>query len=158
MKNTMRMLAMLLMTLCLLIPLTGCGDGQRKAEVEDLLTRFEEACSAMDVDAALDCIEPRKTAPVKAVRGMLDRLFGETDLSGAFFELLGKISGNTLEEPADFFGDMHIEVGRVRADSKKASVNAVVTCDVAGRQIVRDAQFRCVYDVGRWYISDFSLK
>ena len=159
MKNKMKMVLMLLVTLCVMIPLLGCSaEDLQKAEIESLMNTFENACTAMDIDAALDCIDPKVTAPVKAIRGVVGYFLGETDMSAKFFDLLGQMSGGSVEEPQDFFGNMHIDIGKVRADSKKATVTAAVTCNVAGRQIVRDARFRCICEAGQWYISGFSFK
>ncbi|MBO4933321.1 MAG: hypothetical protein J6N32_02195 [Clostridia bacterium] len=159
MKHTMRTILMFVLVLGMLFPLTGCSAAVlREAEIETLLADFEDACTAMDVDAALDCIDPKIAAPAKAVRGVVGYFLGETDLSAAFFDLLKQMSGDTVEEPEDFFGNMHIDVGKVRANSKQASAAAVVTCSIAGKKVMRDAEFRCIYDVGRWYISGFSVR
>lgn len=159
MKNKMRTILMIILVLGMLFPLTGCSAEElRKTEIETLLTEFEDACTAMDVDAALDCIDPKIAAPAKAVRGVVGYFFGETDLNTKFFDLLKQMSGDTVEEPEDFFGNMHIEIGKVRSNSKQASASAVVTCSIAGKKIVRDAEFRCTYDAGRWYISGFAVR
>lgn len=158
MKTTMRTILLFLLILCMLVPLTGCGtEEKRDGEIENLLAEFEYACSTLDIDAALNCIDPKMADGVKLAGGFISQIFGR-DINEMFDGLLTLFNVETGVDATEFFGTMQIALKEVSGLGEQAAASTVVTYEMMGQKIVRNAVFRCKYYVDRWYIADFAIK
>lgn len=59
-----------LLSVLLIVSLSGCKGGGivgKSAECKSLINKFEKSCNEVDIQAILDCIDPKISDPIKAI-------------------------------------------------------------------------------------------
>lgn len=60
-----------LLSVLLIVSLSGCKGGGivgKSAECKSLINKFEKSCNEVDIQAILDCIDPKISDPIKGDR------------------------------------------------------------------------------------------
>lgn len=153
----MRRIIIVAVTIVLLLSnvLTMMSCNSPKKEIESLISRFEIACNELDFEGALDCINPKTADGIKVGAGILG-LFSDATAEEMFVKLAGLLTKGDIND-SSFFSSLDIEIDSISIDEEKASVEALVTFEMSGTNVIREATIKCVYYADRWYISDFSF-
>ena len=135
--------------------LSLCSCSSTKSEIKSLMGNFEEACNDLDFNAVLDCITPTVSDSIKLGAGLVG-MFTKMDSDEMFEKLSDYLSSDDLGG-TDFFSSIEISVDDIKVDGEDATASTLITYNVAGEHIEREATFKCVYYNEKWYISSFSL-
>ena len=145
---------MLILFLFFSLTFTGCG----VSEPFDTVERYVDACNNMDMEAMLDCYDPR----------MMDTFYEGLGLfSGALDipNMSGLLSGSSLSYISDLLGDyaasyveeQHFfsveEISTTYKDDNHAVVVALFTIEVDGEVYDSTETFNLIYIDGDWYIT-----
>ena len=154
MKKPARAIALILCLTLMAALLCGCGE---KSKVQKVLSSFESACRRGDVDAIMDCCDPKVIAPIRSAMNLLgadaDSL---SDLLNAIMGL-GTLTGAVDEndDPVQLLKDFRIEPVDYAFNSDKTACTVTVKCSGAiyGENYTEDGTIDCVLRDGSWYIA-----
>lgn len=145
----------MLILISLVIGLSSCG-AKKKEDLTNLITEFEYSCNTLDVDAILDCIDPRVSDNIKLLMGVYG-MFSDKDIDEVIDELSESLIGDSSISGNDFFSSVKIDVQDIVVEDNEALVTTYVEYVIAGETFNRVAEFYCVYYMDKWYVSDFEL-
>lgn len=141
----------IVLSVAIVFSLTGCSGSNK--EIKNLMTEFEYACNTLDFDAVLNCINPKLSDKIKIAAGFVG-MFTDTD---EMFESLADYLSSDNIGGTDFFSSIKIEVEDITVEDEAATVSAMLTYELNGEEVVREATFNCIYYTEKWYISSFSI-
>ncbi|NLI20311.1 MAG: hypothetical protein GX418_01990 [Clostridiales bacterium] len=151
-----RTLIVAVVLLSLLLTMPGCQAGASPA---DTLVKFQDAYNRLDMNAALDCLEPTQA---KALMGMLD-LFGGVAGLGAgadtLFSVMPLFAGMTVPEGAQgagtsVFPKLTISVASASVEGERAVCPVRLSISAGGQTNVMDGVCTLIRENGVWYILD----
>lgn len=155
MRKIMNLIVSVILALAMVCSLTGCSKANE--DIENLMTEFEYACNTLDIDAVLDCINPKVSDKIRLAVGVLG-MFTETDSDEMFESLAAALAGESEVIGTEFFSSIKIEVNDIQAEKDTATVLTTLTYNLTGDDVVREATFSCIYYTEKWYISSFSIE
>ena len=153
MKKISKRIVSVLLVLAMLLSVTACG--KDKKEIENLITEFEYACNVLDINAVLDCLEPKVAEKIKVAASVVG-LFTEMS-SEELFEYLGDYLVDDSVQGTDFFSSISIEIEEIEEEDGYAAVYVILEYDLLGETSVREAVFECIYYTEKWFISDLII-
>lgn len=140
------------------VMLCGCGD---KGDIKGLMKEFESACNDLDIDAMLDCLNPKIADTVNTTLGLVG-MFTDTDTDTMLDSISKALLGGTEEgeNGSEFFSTIQIDVEEIDAGKNSATVDVEISYEVNGETIDKPAEFTCNYsdEDEKWYISNVSFK
>lgn len=155
MRKLFSSLLVIVLSLALMVSLTGCKVGNNK-DIKNLLAEFESSCNSLDFDAVLDCINPQISDKVNLALGLVG-MFTDTDKDELFEKLAGFLSKDDIKG-AEFFSSIKIEVKDIAVEDKDATVSTIITYNINGDETTRESTFYCSYYIDEWYINAFTIE
>lgn len=153
MKKSAKILFSVLLLVCLLLTVVGCG---AKNDVSKLIDKFETACAELDTSAILDCMNPAIADPI---RGVLD-LLGVDDLDAVLSAIVEVIAFVDFKdaEPEEVLETLTIKPeSYVFNDAEdECTVTASVTYVVEDEEVTDIVSFECILKDEVWYIAGLS--
>ena len=152
MKKTVTAVVSVLLICALALSLSGCGV---KGEIRNAVAQFQSACNALDVEAALACLDPSVSGVLKLGAGLLGSLTGQNEE-----EVFGQLS-NLLWQNADSFGvesfrTLKIKVGEIAANETSADAKVELTyVGLSGGETTTGATVTLNNTSEGWKISGF---
>jgi hypothetical protein len=161
MKKVILKTCVFITSLILVLPtLTAC---RAAAGPEDTLNNFQTAYNKLDMNAALDCIEPSQAEAIKSALNILTGVVG--GVSGVTIEAqdllnvlplfanirLNDGNGDTL---GSAMPKITIAVHSTTMNGNNATCPVTVTVSSGGETTKQDGVCTLVKENGRWYISD----
>ena len=150
MKKTVTAIISVLLVFTLMFSLAGCG---AKGKIRASIKSFQKACNELNVEAAVDCLDPSISGILKLGAGLLGGLTGKgTD------EIFESLSG-LLGEHADSFGvesfkTLKIKVNDVAANENTADAKVTLTYNgLSGEEKSTDATLELKNGSEGWKIS-----
>lgn len=148
-KSVLRTLAIVLVG-ALLLTLAGCG---AKGKVKSVISRFQNACNALDVNAVLDCIDPTIADIAKGAGGLLGLLSGQ-DTDAVFQSLSSLLIAHEDAKGVDFFKTLKIKVNSVETGETAATAKVTITYkNLSGEEVSREGNLTLKLSDGSWYIT-----
>ena len=153
MRKTMISALSVILCLCLVLALGGCGGSER--EIRRLMSDYERACNALDFDGVLDCISPKIADTVRLAAGVIG-MITSTDTDELFARLAEVLAGEEMGGTG-FFSTVQIDIRKITCHEDSAEVSAVLTYCLDDRELVREATFHCVFYAEKWYIAGYTM-
>ena len=121
MKKTVTVIVSVLLIAAMMFSFAGCGaQGKVKATIKD----FQKACNELDIEAAINCLDPSVSNLLNFGAGLLGALTGAD--AESMFDSLSSILASTAESfGVDSFKTLKIKVNDVAAND--ATADAKVT-------------------------------
>ena len=116
MKKTVTVIVSVLLIAAMMFSFAGCGaKGKVKATIKD----FQKACNELDIEAAINCLDPSVSNLLNLGAGLLGALTGAD--AESMFDSLSSILASTAESfGADSFKTLKIKVKDVAANDSTA--------------------------------------
>lgn len=148
-KSALRIFAFVLVG-ALLLSFAGCG---AKGQVKGVISDFQKACNDLDINAALDCIDPTVADIVKGAGGLLGLISGQ-DTDVIFESLSSLLMEHEDMKGVDFFKTLNVKVNGVETGETDAAAQVTLTYkNLAGEEVSRDANLTLKLSDGKWYIT-----
>ena len=160
-------LAFVLLALCL----SGCSLFKKKQpeqpaaprveeltpqqHVENLVSDCTAACHEMDVEAILDCVNPKLADPLRSMLKVAG-LSGKSDEE--LLELVGTYMGAEATNYSEFCETLATETGEVEVRGEKANTTITYTFEQDGERFQGEADVSFTRVDGQWYISSLQGK
>ena len=166
MKRTLSiLLAAALLTLCM----SGCSLFKKHTEepapqveemtpqqhVEELVSDCTDACHNMDVEAILDCVNPKLADPMRSMLKVAG-LSGKSDEE--LLELVGTYMGAEATNYSEFCRTLTAEPGEVEVHGEKANTTVTYTFEQDGQTFRGEADVSFTRVDGQWYVSTLKAK
>ena len=150
MKKAVIKIVSVAMIAVLLFSLAGCGDkGAIKATIKD----FEKACNEMNVEAAIDCIDPSISGVLKLGAGLVGGISGK-DADGVFESLSSLLSSGAESLGVDGFKTLKVKVNDIAAADSSATAKVTLTyTGHSGEEKTKDATVNLKNSSEGWKIS-----
>lgn len=152
--NVKRIVIIMLLA-SVMLSLSGCSNN--KEEIEDLMSRFEDACNELDTDAILECIDPNISDKIRLATGIAG-MFAGKESADLTKELAGMLTDDNSLNAGEFFSSIKIEISDIKTKKERGTANTLVEYTIAGEKFKKEATFEYVYNTEKWYISGFSFK
>ncbi|MDR0405307.1 MAG: hypothetical protein LBH54_00790 [Clostridiales bacterium] len=149
--------ALRLMTVTAIALSVLCGCGSRSAEIENLLSKFETSCNALNIDDMLSCVNPSVSDPIKLGLGVYN-MFAQGVSDEVLDKISGALSGDSQLKGNEFFSSVKIDVKKINARSKDAVAEVQISYTLLGQTFQKEARFNCVYVSDQWYIGGFRFR
>ena len=161
MKRTLSIiLSFALLALCL----SGCSLFKKHTEapapqveemtpqqhVEQLVSDCTAACHDMDIEAILDCVNPKLADPMRSMLKVAG-LSGKSDEE--LLELVGTYMGAEATNYSEFCETLTTETGDVEVHGEKANTTLKYTFAQNGQSYQGEAEVSFTRVDGQWYIS-----
>lgn len=144
------------LVLSLLLSFAACGASMG---VRSTISSFQEACNTMDVEAAIECLDPSISGVLNFGAGLVGMFTGKSneELFSALSDFLGKSAENF---GVDSFKTLDIDVTDVATNEETADAKATLTYKgMDGAERTNNVTFRLkADDEGEWKISGISFK
>ena len=134
-----------LLSVLLIVSLSGCKGGGivgKSAECKSLINKFEKSCNEVDIQAILDCIDPKISDPIKAIvaiGGMVtdnvDEYLG--DILEQFGSSISEITGGSGGSAKDIVASMKLTPKKYMLDKKDGSVKCKAEFEVNGMKTTK---------------------
>ena len=159
-----RTLSLLLVFALLALCFSGCSLFKKHTEqsdpkveeltpqqnVELLVDRCTDACHDMDVEAILDCVNPKLADPMRSMLKVAE-VSGKSDEE--LLELVGTYMGAEATNYSEFCETLTTELGDVTVRGEKASAAVTYTFEQDGQRFQGEADVSFIRVDGQWYIS-----
>ena len=147
-KSLLRAGALVLAVAMLAVLLTGCTN----SKVNKLMDKFETACTELDAETMLDCLDPSISKPIKSILN----LFGADDVNGIAEEIFKVLDIIDFEgqSPSEVLATLKIKPeAHVYNEAKdECKVTAVLSYTIGEETKSHTVVFDCVLDGEEWYI------
>ena len=154
-----------LLSVLLIVSLSGCKGGGivgKSAECKSLINKFEKSCNEVDIQAILDCIDPKISDTIKAIvaiGGMVtdnvDEYLG--DILEQFGSSISEITGGSGGSAKDIVASMKLTPKKYMLDKKDGSVKCKAEFEVNGMKTTKMLKISVVKKNDEWYISGISV-
>jgi hypothetical protein len=134
-------------------PASGLEERTPRENVEALIGDCTEACHDMDLDAILDCVNPKLADPMRSMLKVAG-VSGKSDEE--LLELVGTYMGAEAANYSEFCETLSTEIGDVQIHGEKADATVKYTFEQNGQTYAGEAAVNCTRVDGKWYIT--SLK
>lgn len=155
MKRTARTVALALIIVMAIASLSGCGKSEE--QITNLLAEFEYSCNTLDIEAMLECVEPSTADKIKIALSIYG-MFADKSTSEVLNDISEGLIGDSALDGNDFFSSIKIDIKDMKVKGEEAVVSAFVEYKINGETFNRIADFKCVYYIEKWYISEFSFE
>lgn len=136
MKKTIARTVSVLLVAVLLFSMAGCG---AKGEIRATIKDFQYACNEMDIEAALECINPSVYSVLKLGAGLLGSLIGQ-DAENVFASLSSLLISGADTFGVEAFKTLKIKVNEIAANDTTASAKVTLIYDgKSGEEKTSDA-------------------
>lgn len=160
-RKTIHVISTILIFALIITSLSGCGEQSR---VEKLIARFERSYQEIDIDAMLDCIDPRYSKMVRGFYGILGGAMGVdidsmTDLLygviGFSYYAMDDEARSELNTSLDMFKSTRIKPKRFvfNDDNDECVVTADLSMIVGGEKYYEEVTITCLLYDGEWYLA-----
>ena len=151
----MKKIIVFTLIMTIILSLCGCSNGNN--EIKKLMSEFEYSCNELDIDAMLDCVDPKISDKIKLATGIAS-MFTDKDSDELLESLAGMLTGDSSLNAADFFSSIKFEISNVKTKKEAGTADAIVEYNIAGENYKKEATFEYVYSMKKWYISGFQFK
>ena len=132
--------------------LPGCGS---RSKINDTLDRFEGACSNLDVEKILDCIDPTFADPVRDMYSLY-ALISKEKAEDSFKNMIRDMFGVDFE-PKEFLNNLKMEDRKIKSSGRRAAVRCRLTFEIKGETFKRNTRVNLRKYRDEWYITGFEL-
>ena len=150
MKKKISIVLAVVLVAAIALSLTACGAA---GGVKKTLRTFEKACNDLNVEAALECVDPAVSGLLKLGAGFLGAISGQTS-EELFTQLSSALGAHADTIGVESFKTMKIKTGKVTTsgDTAYAAVNLTYT-GLTGQEESRDAVVKLRQSEKTWYIT-----
>ena len=155
MKKTVTAVVSVLLVVALMFSLAGCG---AKGQVKSTIKAFQKACNDLNVEDAINCLDPSISGMLKLGAGLLGSLTGK-DAEGVFESLSSLLGSNADSFGVESFKTLKIKVNDVAANDTTADAKVTLTYNgVSGEEKTHDATITLKSSSDGWKISGLKFK
>ena len=136
-------------------PAPGLEERTPKENVEVLIGDCTKACHDMDVEAILDCVNPKLADPMRSMLKVAG-VSGKSDEE--LLELVCTYMGAEAADYGEFCETLSTEIEDVQIHGEKADATVKYSFEQAGQTFEGEAAVTCTRVDGKWYISTLQGK
>lgn len=143
-----------MLAVAMLISLSACSYGSvEKNECEDLIDNLETACNNADISGILDCINPDKSAALKAVVNAISD--GSDKVINTVFDFLG-ISVTSEDSSDETIDTIFVEPTEYDLEDESGTIACTLSVKAEDTTIEKQVVFKVVKKNESWYIDGVS--
>ena len=121
-----------------------------------VLQQLEKACNELDIDAALECIDPAHTQKIKSVLGVAGLFLSDEQILEKAVSMYLKDEASSVNV-VEVCKTLQAEPGEVKTETETATMQAAVSYQNAGVSYEGDVELAFICREGTWYVTGVTV-